>query len=321
MILNSLFYITRKCSLNCRYCNTVDNNFPNELTLEKKLEVLTWIKQKLGVPFVQLFGGEPLMLGDGLVDVIKHCHDIDLGYAILSSSITLDKEFATKLVKNGLKNWSVTVDTLITRPNDISKKSNKGLRDLIMFRDMGVPDLHTTMVITKHNINEITELVDQLLEYGFWVDVTALHYKKGDFYDFSPDKKYLKSLLLDETDLPKIKQISEHCIRRYQEGKKIHNEPKYFEELSKYILHQDWYCEPMSTMAIDADGTVRTCLHFNDLKDKKINIFDIHNEEQYLHTIGEPKCKGCLWTCMWQTNYWDADNEQSRQAIQHEQAG
>src|SRR3990172_6318021 len=182
----SIFYLTRACNIDCSYCRIWDNHFPNELPLEKKLQAIRILWQHLQVGFFVVWGGEPMMLGDDLEEVVRYCKEIGARYAVCSNSILLTEERARRLVCAGLQNWSISLDYITKHLRDpIGAKSHKGLKDLHMLKAMGVPDLHATVTITKQNIDEVIPIVDYCQEHGFWVEITALHYQKNEHYFFA----------------------------------------------------------------------------------------------------------------------------------------
>jgi len=208
MIVNSTFFVTRKCNLNCSYCQ-VKNKKMSELSISEKEDALLVMK-KLGVGINILFGGEPLMLGSGLVELVEFMNNNNIPYAISSNSTkTLLDKFKQDLIDVGLKNWSVSLDTLKIDKNinkDIRKKSNEALDALDWFKRNGVPDLHATITVTRKNIDEVKTIVSILSGMGIWSEVTPVHWSKGKLYDMFPVKN--KVDYLQESDRPKIEKMT-----------------------------------------------------------------------------------------------------------------
>jgi MoaA/NifB/PqqE/SkfB family radical SAM enzyme len=318
--VNSLFYTTRKCNLSCSYCKIKDNNFKNELPLEEKIHAIRIMNKLSG--FIILFGGEPMVLGNDLDKIVKVCKDENIPYAITSNSTLLTKERAKQLVATGLKNWSVSVDTLDRKGSHIEAKSNKGLKDLLMLKKMGVPDLHATITVTRKNLDEVVSIVEFLNKNGIWSEVTALHYSKGNYYDFASPKEEMKDMILDENDLPKVKEVMLKLKKMKIEGAMIHNETSFFDDFTKYYTNLNWRCKEISNLVVDADGRMRTCLHYN--RGSRFTIFDLEDPKKLNEFIEEQKeeikhCNGCFWDCRWQAEYWiSKDIEKGVRTFQHQ---
>jgi len=320
MLINSLFYLTRKCNLNCIYCRVKDNFFPNELKMEKKMEALSIMKYDLGINFVILFGGEPLELGENLETLIVYCNSIGMEYAITSNSVMLTEEKAKRLTLIGLKNWSVSIDGSDCNSGAIKSKSSKGFKDLLMFKEMGVLDLHATLTLTKNNIDYVIPILEELNKHNIWMEITALHFSKGHYYDFASPREEMKSLVLTEEDIPKVQSLMEELKKKKQEGFKIHNEIEFFDEFTHYCLEQNWRCKTISNITIDADGKMRTCLHYNRKSD--FTIFDLKNKVNFTKFLEEQEieithCRGCFWDCRWQAEYWQNNPDEGKRIFQH----
>lgn len=321
-IVTAIFYLTRKCNLNCSYCRVRDNSFPNELSIEDKLRVLDVLK-KLNVGFVILFGGEPLMIGKDLNKIVRYCRDIDISYAITSNSVMLTKEWTKELVSDGLLNWSVSVDAIKDEGDSITLKSSKGIRDLLYLKELGVKDLHATLTLTRKNIDIVVDILEQLNAKGIWMEITALHYAKDENYYFASKKEEMEDLLLTEDDLPKLEKLMNMLKEKKRQGYLIHNEAEFFDEFKKYALNLNWRCKyPLSTIVIDADGNLKTCLHY-DRNIVKYSIFDLLDEDKLkeFETLQKEEikyCKGCFWDCRWQAEYWlDKDYRKGVEVFRH----
>ena len=234
-VVTALFYLTRACNIDCSYCRIWDNHFPDELTLEQKIHAIDILVHDVGAQFLILFGGEPMVLGDDLVTIVRHMATLSTPYAITSNSILLTKDKARALVDAGLQNWSVSADMLYPegRKDPIAAKSMKGIRDLEMLKEMGVKDLHATMTITHQNIEHIIPLLHYLNERGIWLEVTALHWSKGEHYYFAPDKRGMEGMMLTEDDLVRIDEIMELLAYMKQGGALIHNEVDFLRSFAR----------------------------------------------------------------------------------------
>lgn len=292
------YFLTRACDLNCQYCRIRDNKFPNELKISDKLEAIDKIWEVCD--FIGLFGGEPLLID--LETVVNHCYKNDIDYAVSSNSVSLTPNRAKKLVDAGLQNWSVSYDGSTLNKGHIREKSNKGLSDLLMFKKMGVPDLQVTITVTKRNIHAVPTITRMLVTQGIWVEITPLHWKMGRHYHFGSPKEAMQDLTFDESDIPMIKRVMQKCKQIKEEYGYVHNEPHYFDIFDEWVVDMNWRCNSISNLTVDADGSLRTCLHYNR-GNGKYDIFNLkENMESFItQEMEEIKhCNGCFWDCRWQ---------------------
>ena len=111
--LLSCIYLTRKCPMHCKYCA-----IRNSQLQERELTVSEWkeafdIFKSLDCKFNLILGNETMMLGDGLVDIVKHLSETETNYALYSTSPTkLYNKLKEPLIKAGLKNLSSGFDSL-----------------------------------------------------------------------------------------------------------------------------------------------------------------------------------------------------------------
>lgn len=320
-VISATFYLTRACNIDCSYCRIWDNHFPNELSLEQKKEAIRILWEDVKAGFIILFGGEPLTLGDDLVEIVRYCGEIGVRYAITSNSLLLTPEMAQRLVAAGLQNWSISLDYITHLERDpIGAKSHKGLRDLAMLRHMGVGDLFATTTITHNNIKEILPIVEYCSENDYWVVVTPLHHQKSPDYFFASPQEAMPGMALTDDDIEELKPIMQKLIKMKQDGYLIHNDIEYLEDFTRYAKNLDWFCEGMSSMVVDADGKIKTCLHFNHIQgwtifDLSVGIF---RKEFFNRYSGKHPCQGCFWDCRYQAEHWrEVDPEQGRKVFQH----
>ena len=73
---------------------------------------------------------------------------------------------------------------------------------------------------------------------------------------------------------------------------------------------------------IDADGRIKTCLHYNEFgpEDTIFALEDAAGRASFLHKTARAfNCAGCFWDCKWQSSYLKADLQAARSAFGHNQ--
>ena len=83
--------LTYRCPLKCPYCSN-----PLELRLERELDTATWQRvlaeaADLGVVQVHFSGGEPLVRGTSLRELVSHARSVNLYTHLITSGIGADE--------------------------------------------------------------------------------------------------------------------------------------------------------------------------------------------------------------------------------------
>ena len=307
-LLSSTF-LTRRCPLHCKYCSIRESTIKSELTIEE-WEAAYDIMEKLKIPFNLIIGNEPLMLQDDLVELISFFNVRDIKYGIYTTfPEPLFSKYKNKLLRAGLENLSCGIDVIKSNHNsDITTKSLRGLEGLKWGKEVGIPELHATVTISKLNVSTYPEVVDLLTSLGIWTEVNVIHYAKDEGYDFCPPIEKMKDLALTEEDLPELILTSEIMKRKVIEGKvMLHNVPEYFDDLVKFGLNLDWHCEIPAVLCVDADGSLRVCSYRAGDRVKKYSIFDLpESMESFIEDWKKDRddCPGCFWSCWYHAEYY-----------------
>lgn len=302
--------LTRRCNLQCRYCAIRNNNYPNELTIDEWKRAFKILHELDEGVILILFGGEPLMLGKGLVELVKFNEKHDIPYAIISNSVNYEK-YRDDLVKAGLRNWSTSLDPLAC-DHSTSIRKNKGLEALRWFRDHGnVKDLVTCSTIHRRNIEKTPNFVEFMTEEGIWTVTTPIQAGHDKSYEYSAQEEVIKDLLFRENDLPTIKHIGKILAKMARSGKyKMHNIPEYYDEIwNHYLISRDWHCSMKANVTVDADGRLRVCVDQRGKETNKLTVFDLADEEKRkkyfeLAKLESKNCQGCVWDPAWQCEWF-----------------
>ena len=306
--------ITRRCNLSCSYCKVRNNEFPNELNLSQRKQVLEVIAKLSPNTTVVVFGGEPLTLKDDLIEVIRHGNEQGLYMVVISNSVGLTDEYMKRLVDAGLKNWSTSIDTLKTNSVDQStlKRAQTGLDALRRFRKLGVDDRVTC-----------TTVIPSLSKEGIWVIHTLLQ-KAGGEYNYSQPYTEVSSMLVPVEKRREFERVAEELYWMAKSGNyRMHNTPEYY-LLWTRLLDHNIRCSKKSVLTVDADGSLMRCVDFYQGLDffKVWDLLDEKKREAYLEKLKEaPACsKGCTWDPMICSSVRNAfyDKEIGKASFRHE---
>lgn len=245
------WHITDKCDQRCKHCYIYagkDKEYSPEFDYEtlKKIffNYLDTCNRMNKNPNIAITGGDPLLHNDvwKLLELFK---EYDVPFAVLGNPFHLNEEVAKRLKELGCITYQMSLDGL-ERTHDFIRKLGsfqETLNKIHILNNVGIKSAIATTV-SKTNINEITDLVDIVVEskaktFGFsrycpnendkdnivtpeeyhlflekmWEKFTKLE-KKGTFFIL---KDHLWKLLLYEKGIFKIDDDSElimdgcHC--------------------------------------------------------------------------------------------------------------
>ena len=291
-------WITRRCNLRCPYCNIPKENF-KELKLKEWIEAINII-QKLGIKKIVLLGGE-VTLHKNLVEIV----DYILNKAKLECSLTTNGfrnyEVIKKLIKKGLKNIAVSIDTLEINKS-ISPFKSKAALELIQKLERGhlkeKINLRCYTVVNKKNITELEEFIKYLTKKEIKTYLIPYHW--GNEGVFEHRKNLNEFAFTTNQDVKLYTQVLDRVISLKNKGYLIDNSEEYLQSTKKYIKKLNWKCKGLSELRIDSDGKLLCCCDKKGQVNQNFSIFDLNKEnkiKEFLEMRAKDSnhCKGCLW--------------------------
>lgn len=294
-------YATRKCNLNCGYCNLTKRRFEKELDTKELKKGINNL-EKLGIKTIKFLGGEPTVRDD-LEEIIRFTNKTKVKYAVLSNSI-FDDARLDSFVDAGIMGYVASVDGI----NDIksidsqaNEKSRKGFEKLLKFKKKGVKILGANFAMSRKNFEETPAVAKALTDYGFFVNVCPVVHGKGNWeYRIDiPDEFKFKP-----EDAPKIDAVMNELLQMKKEGRKIAMPDAYLKDMSKYCINLDWHCSLFSQMRIDADGGLMICNDIRGETAEKYNIVNLDKKsydefiKDWYNSEKRQKCPGCYWSAL-----------------------
>ncbi|MBU2068137.1 radical SAM protein, partial [Patescibacteria group bacterium] len=200
--------LTRKCNLRCLHCYSNSDSSSNQIKKEELLTLSQWKKviqdaSDIGCRRLQFIGGEPMLFGKDIFDLIKLTRD--LGYELIEvfTNATLLTERDIKLLSKydvqvaaSIYSKNPEVHDKITTKKGSLKKTIKNIRKLY---DYGVK-LRLATVIMKQNEEYIEETL------GFLKEFVVLNPRRA-FDIVRPTGRGLKKeILTDKLNLWRLKR-------------------------------------------------------------------------------------------------------------------
>ena len=172
--------LTYRCPLQCTYCSNPVNfaAVKNELSTEEWLRVLREGRE-LGAAQLGFSGGEPLLRKD-LEVLVTEAHSLGFYSNLITSGMGMDETRLLALKRAGLDHIQLSFQASSAELNDFiggtrSFEHKKALARLIKQHDY---PMVLNVVIHRHNIDSIGQILDMALELGAdYVELANVQYQ------------------------------------------------------------------------------------------------------------------------------------------------
>jgi len=328
-IVNCL--ITRRCNLACEYCQIsghIDQplrpqSYPDsEYYFKNEKDSEWWIKTLSSYfaankdVFFILYGGEPFIRWELLVDIVNFLNKINAKYTIISNCTEGVKKNIFKFFKKveGVYGFTASIDPSANINvcydregcnDDEIYKSQVGYRMLLELMNLGlVKDPVAEITCDCDSIYKLEDLVKQLSKDGITSDITMIDIAKGNYYDFS--NIYGQMALV-----PKDQDVRDIFNRLKNSNYLIHMKDKLLDMIYDCLpCNVDCEMEKgLSNVTIDSDGVNRLCLRIRGNHCVKYMADSLFNEDgtpsDSYNDIWESMCEDkkvichkCMWSCV-----------------------
>ena len=245
--------VTQRCNIQCFYCHHEgQEQISYEMTPD---EIYTRVSDmaELGIEYVKITGGEPLLRKD-ILDIISKIRSIpEIKEISMTTNGFLLKELAFDLKKAGLDRINVGCDALYS--NELPKSMDIILPSIQQALLAGLQPIKVNMVVLKGlNDHEIPSMIEHASQVGFILQLIELIPNDDPSFD-----QYHLSLDALEKELKK--KADRVVVRNLQSRKQFH--------LGKVIIEivgptQSGFCQGCKKIRITSDGMIKPCLMRSD---------------------------------------------------------
>ncbi|NTU90615.1 MAG: radical SAM protein [Chlorobiaceae bacterium] len=299
--------INERCNCRCRHCELWRmDEYTEEASIEKWKQGVLSIREFTGPCTVHFSGGEPL-LKQGFIDLVRFCHEHDIGAAITTNGRLINEISASELIaaKPSCLNISVTshlaaVHDRIRNVNGLFKIIRQGLgliRSEQARQGVEFPVFIKTTVMSD-NFRTLPELVSWAVEAG------------ADGVSFQPlgrwSKETYRELWIGQTELPELEEMLTRLISMKHDGMPILNSDESLRLISAGFREESAFgsrfpCRiGLQQLYILPDGEVKLCPQLPGIG----NIFTRSAREIWKNPRARVirdasiRCKRhCLFTC------------------------
>lgn len=301
----SSVFLNRACPRKCTQCG-VKLNKKKHLTIPQWKEIFKFLKDEVGVEFHIIYGTEPLVFKDGLVELVRFFADEQIEYALYSTSPEpLFSKYAQKLVDAGLKNWSCGIDSLPGRgwtDLETEKKVADGIKGLMWMSEHGV-DVEATITVTNYNLSHLVDIVSWLQDNipGILTILNPIESQRNPMFDFFTKEEHMKDMLIPGTRREEYVDVMQKVLElTRKKGYKIQNLDLFFVESSYYFDRLSHRCNGVCGFAIDCDGSLRLCAYSTGSRMPRYTIWDVMNKQRRGEVLlafrqDAQECSGCYW--------------------------
>ncbi|MDO4858082.1 MAG: radical SAM protein [Thermoguttaceae bacterium] len=165
------FELTGACNLRCKHCY----NRSGEADVQTRMKPEDWIAlshhlvENGGVFQCILSGGEPLLMGDTLIEIMDILHEDNTGFLLISNGLLMTNEWVKKFKKYPFYWIQISIDDSRREKHD-SFRGREGSWDAatkaaIQISSAGLP-LTIAHTITPDNIGRFDEMVEFAYQLG-----------------------------------------------------------------------------------------------------------------------------------------------------------
>ncbi|MBO5372299.1 MAG: radical SAM protein [Lachnospiraceae bacterium] len=157
------FELTSHCNLACKHCynNSGIHNISDAITPKKWIAFAEYLVEHGGIFECILSGGEPLLLGDDLFQIMDILHEDDTIFFLITNGYLLTKEIVKKLKKYRYHKIQVSIDGSTPEYHDSFRQRSgswkKAVDGAFAVSSSGIP-LKIAHCVTPYNIHNIDDM-------------------------------------------------------------------------------------------------------------------------------------------------------------------
>jgi MoaA/NifB/PqqE/SkfB family radical SAM enzyme len=183
MPLSLQFELTGHCNLKCRHCYNRSGELPPDaMTPGRWKELSKEIIEHGGIFECILSGGEPLMLGNDLFEIMDILHDDGAVFMLITNAFLMTKDTVKRLKKYRYKWIQVSIDGSTAREHDelrqIDGSWEKAVNAALMLADAGIP-LAVANTVTPETIHDLPEMANLAYSCGAALLITGEVFPSG----------------------------------------------------------------------------------------------------------------------------------------------
>lgn len=165
------FELTGQCNLKCKHCynRSGDSDRETLMTPEKWCELSRQIVSDGGIFQCIISGGEPLLLGEKLFDIMDILHDDGTSFVVITNALLLTKKFVRRFAKYRYFWFQISIDGSTAELHDefrgVVGSFNRAVNGALEISDAGIP-LVIAHTVTPKNLNRVEDMINLSYDLG-----------------------------------------------------------------------------------------------------------------------------------------------------------
>ena len=165
------FELTGQCNLKCKHCYNRSGDADREtlMTPEKWCELARHIVSDGGIFQCIISGGEPLLLGDKLFDVMDILHDDGTSFVVITNALLLTKEKVKRFAKYRYFWFQISIDGSTAEIHDnfrgVEGSFERAVNGALEISNAAIP-LVIAHTVTPKNLNLVEDMVQLSYQLG-----------------------------------------------------------------------------------------------------------------------------------------------------------
>jgi MoaA/NifB/PqqE/SkfB family radical SAM enzyme len=163
MPLSLQFELTGQCNLKCRHCYNRSGDLPADMmTVDRWKELSKEVVREGGIFECVISGGEPLLIGKDLFDIMDILHNDGTVFMLISNGFLMTQDIVSKLKKYRYRWVQISIDGSTAKIHDglrqVEGSWEKAVHAALMIADAGIPlaIANTVMPATIEDLPEMT---------------------------------------------------------------------------------------------------------------------------------------------------------------------
>src|SRR6056297_1107778 len=168
--------LTYACNLDCVHClSSSGRRDPRELTTDEAKAVLDELHE-LQVFYINIGGGEPMIRRD-FFELLEYSISRGIGVKFSTNGAFIDADKAERLAAMDYLDIQISLDGTDAVTNDAVRGDGSyatAIRAMEHLRDAGFGEFKTSVVVTRHNVDQLDEFKALADSYGAQLRITRL---------------------------------------------------------------------------------------------------------------------------------------------------
>ena len=183
MPLSLQFELTGHCNMKCRHCYNRSGDLPPDIMTPEHWKKLSQeIVTHDGIFECILSGGEPLLLGNSLFDIMDILHDNGSVFMFITNGALMTKDTVQRLKKYRYKWIQVSIDGSTAEAHDSLRQVpgswEKAVNAALMIADAGIP-LAIANTVTQETISDLPQMANLSFSCGAALLITGEVFPSG----------------------------------------------------------------------------------------------------------------------------------------------